>query len=416
MATIYRTPRMRKDKASGKKTAVSGPDGQPVMLPKWRVTILDHGGRRRTFTLTTNKAHSQKHADMLEQREREIRNGIRAAPEPEAGERRRPFGDVLAEYMAWGRMQGGRNGLPWDDEHALKKERDLKFWRDSLGLEEIGDAAGVLPRVEAECGKMFEAGNSGKTVSNKVQNLRALFLWCLRRRYLKENPLMELARFNIEPTYVRRAMTVEEFERLLAGCAPHRRLLYEVAACSGLRENELRQLEPKDLDRRNCALRVDRMIDKGRLDRMQFIPAGLMERLAAFADSGGAKKRYAAIYRTQGARSGRKKPPANPLLYVPANSATMLKRDLDAAGIPFETREGRLDFHALRTAYVNFLMDVGAAPKELQELARHKTLEMTMNTYGRARDSRKRDLVEALGEMLLAPAGGTEKRGEGGRA
>jgi integrase len=409
MATVFKTTRMMKNRETGKLEAVIGSDGAPIAHPRWRTIIADHRGRRRMFTLSANRTQAQKQADMLEQREREIKNGILPPPEPEHRKYECLFDEVLDEYMAWGKIQGGRRGLPWDDEHAAKKERDLLFWRDALGLGDLGEAEGVLPKVEAECRKMFQAGNSGKTVSNRVQNLRALFLWCRRRGYVADNPLRELGRFNTDPTFTRRAMTLDEYRLLLSHCAAHRRLLYETAVCSGLRENELRMLEPKDLDVENGALHVGRLIDKARKARVQYIPASLMERLSAFAAGGGAKKLYTSIYRKQGARSGRKKPPDNPLLYVPANSATMLKRDLLAAGIPFETERGRLDFHALRTAYVNFLLDVGAAPKELQDLARHQTLEMTMNVYGRARDGRKRGLVEALGEMLAAePEGGGE--------
>lgn len=398
MAKIFRTTLRRRNPATGKLENAHGADGAPIRHPKWRVTLLDHKGRRKTYTLSTNKLQSQKQADLLELREREIRNGVRSAPEPEGGGEKRSFNDVLGEYMAWGRCQGGRNGLPWDDEHAVKKERELILWKETLGLETIGDAEGVLPKVEAACRELFAAGNSGKTVSNRIQHLRAIFLWCCRRGYLNANPLAQLGRFNIQPTYVRRAMTIGEYRRLIRSCSEHRRLLYEVAVLSGLRENELKQLEPKHLDRENMAIRVDRMIDKGRIARLQPVPASLMDRLTAFAESKRARKLYAQ-YRRQKKKTG-KAPPENPLLYVPYNAARSLRKDLLDAGIPFETPEGRLDFHALRTGYVNFLMDAGAAPKELQDLARHKTLEMTMNIYGRSRQDRKRELVETLGRML----------------
>lgn len=88
---------------------------------------------------------------------------------------------------------------------------------------------------------------------------------------------------------------------------------------------------------------------------------------------------------------------------------------MDAANIPFETSEGRLDFHALRTAYVNFLVDVGANPKTTQSLARHATLEMTMNVYGRAREDYRRDAVEALGDMLLSASNGLDLQESGKR-
>lgn len=110
---------------------------------------------------------------------------------------------------------------------------------------------------------------------------------------------------------------------------------------------------------------------------------------------------YAHIYRTQGKRPNRRQPPGNPLLYVPYNSATMLKRDLEAAGIPIGTEEGRLDFHALRTAYINFLIELGANVKTIQELARHATVATTLNLYGRTRSDKKREVVDALGIMLL---------------
>lgn len=407
MAKVFRTPVKRRNKETGKLEIARDADGKPILHPKWRVLLIDHCRRRKTYTLASNKLQAQKQADLLELREREIRNGIRPPPEPESEKGNRDFNDLFDEYMAWGEYQGGRGGLPWDDEHAMKKRRDLLFWRDILGLKTIGDANGILPKVEAECRKLTGAGNNGKTIANKLQHLRAMLLWCKRRQYLATDPLAELGRLDIKPTFVRRAITREEYRGLVASCEEHRRLLYEVAVMSGLRENELKQLEPRHLDHENCAIRIDRMVDKGRVARLQAIPAPLMERLTAFAASGEAKKLYAR-FRCQGEHVAGAAP-KNPLLYVPRNPARSLRKDLEEAGIPFETPEGRLDFHALRTAYINFLLDLGAAPKEVQDLARHKTLEMTMNTYGRSRQDRKRELVEDLAKMLAPDPHGEDR-------
>lgn len=176
--------------------------------------------------------------------------------------------------------------MPWDVEHAYKKERDIHFWCNCLELKQLGDMYGILPKVEAECRRMLDSGNSGKTVSNKVLSLRSLILWCKKRKYLIEDPLEELGKFDTTPRTVRRAMTVDELKQLLRCCAPHRRLLYEVAACSGLRENELRQLKPSFLDHDACAIRIPKEIDKGRKERLQMIPSALMARLVAFVESG----------------------------------------------------------------------------------------------------------------------------------
>jgi integrase len=347
---------------------------------------------------------AQKQADMIETREREIRNGVRPRPTIEKKYEARPFDDVCREYFVWGKARGGKRNMPWDDEYADKKKRALAFWRDRLGLERLRDLNGILPKVEAECHGMLAAGKTGKTVTNAVQALASFIKWCMRRRYLLEDPLRELGRFDTAPRTLRRAMTADELRALLANCAAHRRLLYEVAFCSGLRENELRRLEPEMLDRDECAIRIPRHIDKGRRDRLQYIPAALMARLVEFVESGGAPETYRRTYRCQGNREGGRKPPENPLLYVPKNSATMLKKDLAAAGIPVMTPKGKLDFHALRTAYINFVIDVAPDIKTAQELARHETANMTLNVYGRAKDERCRSVVEAVGSIVFPDA------------
>ncbi len=375
--------------------------GNPLYYANWRTSIVNHKGKRRTYTFGTNKTLAQKQADMLETREREIKNGIRAVPTVKDKNASRLFEDVCEEYFRWGKSRGGKRAMPWDDEYAVSKQRHLKFWQQHLSLVTLDDLYGILPRVEKECHRQLEQGKAGKTVSNRVADLVAFILWCKKRKYMKENPLAEMGKFNLTPRVIRRAMTVEELRLLLTHCAPHRRLLYEVACCSGLRESELRKLEPEFLDRDECAIHVPRHIDKGRRDRTQYIPAALMNRLIAFAESGMAKKMYAQVYARQGKRENRKKPPANPLLYVPANSANMLRRDLDAAGIPPMTGKGKLDFHALRTAYINFVLDVAPDIKTAQELARHETAHLTLNVYGRAKKDRCRAVVESVGSLVL---------------
>ncbi len=401
MARIFRNPIRRKIPETGKEENAVDSRGKTLYSPNWRTLIVDHEGKRKTYTLGTDKANAQKQADMLEQREREIINGIRAKPAVADQNAERPFEEVCQEYFKWGRARGGKNNMPWDDEYAAKKERSIEIWRTFLSLEKLGDLYGILPKLEKECHRMLEAGKAGKTVAHHAQALSSFIKWCKKRKYLTEDPLAELGKFDTSPKRIRRAMIPDELRSLLDHCAPHRRLLYEVAFCSGLREDELRQLEPDMLDREECALRIPKYIDKDRKDRVQYLPVALMERLVAFIDAGEAKKIYARTYRQQGERKGKKKPPKNPLLYVPTNSATMLKRDLDAAGIPHKTPKGVLDFHALRTAYINFVLDVASDVKTAQELARHATAEMTLNVYGRAKEDRLRAVVESVGQIVF---------------
>jgi hypothetical protein len=65
-------------------------------------------------------------------------------------------------------------------------------------------------------------------------------------------------------------------------------------------------------------------------------------------------------------------------------TAEMLRVDLEAAGVPYETSEGVADFHALRSAYITYLVASGASVKTCQTLARHSDPKLTIGIYAKA--------------------------------
>ena len=193
------------------------------------------------------------------------------------------------------------------------------------------------------------------------------------------------------------AMTREEIGQLLAACAPHRRLLYKTAFQSGLRVSELRNLTVNDLDANHSGLHLDSAWTKNRRSGFQPLPRALVQRLQEFTDSGEAALLYSRFYR-QG--DDRQRIPTEPLLYVPSHPARDLDLDLRAAGINKHGPGGKIDFHACRLAYINFVLEAGASVKEAQTLARHSTPEMTLNVYGRVREERLADAVERVAADL----------------
>ncbi len=402
MATIFQSPVRRKSPVTGKMENAIDAKGKPLTHGKWRAVINDHKGRRKTYTFGTNRQLAQKQAVLLEARERETKNGIRPVP---VETDMRPIWSVVEEYFEWGAAQGGKRGMPWIPTHCATKRRHLLEWKEALKLEHLTDLYGILPKVEAYTRVLMTGGKSGTSVSIRVGSLRSFILWCKKRKFLTENPIEEIAKFDTTPINIRRAMSKDEIKLLLEGCAPHRRLLYEVAACSGLRENELRQLTPRHLDRDNCAIVIERKWDKGRKDRLQYVPQELMRRLVEFVDSGRVRTLYEKALIQQGTRAKLKDVPDNALLYVLRNSAERLKADLKAVGIPVKTEAGKLDFHALRTAYINLVIETGADLKTAQTMARHATPELTMNVYGRSRDVACRAATEAVGNMIYADGG-----------
>jgi integrase len=364
---------------------------------KYQGWYFDAQGQRKYFRGTKSKAKTLQMANRLEDEHRQVRIGYRPAPLSAKKHQSRPFIEVAQEYLAWGEAQGGRGGRPWGGTHLRNRRSHLNWWTERLGIETLADLEGVLPRVEEELRKLQRKGRSGKTISHYAEAIGALCDWGVQRGYLVDDPLKALAPFDTTPQTRRRAMTPEDIKQLLAVCVPHRRLLLETAFMSGLRANELRNLSLKHLDMERCGVHLEAEWTKNRKSGFQPLARTLVQRLHDFATSGEPGRLYGKRYKRAGTKLTA---PTKPLLYVPTHTARDLDIDLEAAGIPKQTPAGKLDFHACRLAYINFVLDSGATVKEAQELARHATPEMTMNVYGRVRQDRLAGVAEGLANVI----------------
>jgi len=360
--------------------------------------FVDTHGKRKFFTGTTRKRETLEMAQRLEDEHRQVRLGYRPEPNPSDKHRQRPFTDVMDEYLAGGAAQGGRGGRPWGKTHQRNRRTHLAWWQDRLQLEILKDLLGCLPRLERALRDLEVKGCAGKTRANYAEAIASFCDWCVKREYLACDPLKSLGKFDTAPRSLRRSMPAEEINRLLNTCVTDRRLLLETAFVSGLRANELRSLTVHDLDVQRCGLQLDADWTKNRKDGFQPLPASLVERLLAFGRSGEPKRWYERSYRRKDAATVI---PSNPLLYVPSHPARELDKDLAAAGIEKKTREGKVDFHAIRKAYINLVIESGVTVKEAQVLARHATPQLTMNVYGHAREERLAEAVERVGQTIM---------------
>jgi integrase len=208
---------------------------------------------------------------------------------------------------------------------------------------------------------------TGKTVQTYAEAISAFCGWCVKNKLLDEDPLAALTTGNTEPTIKRRVLTIAELQQLFATCYPVRRLTYETAVLSGLRAGELRSLSLTHLDAARGGLKLDPAWTKNRETGFQPLPAWLISKLATQAIG---------------------KPPTAKLLYVPLHLHRPFDHDLTRAGLEKKTADGKLDFHSLRVAYDNLILDCGATVKEAQTWMRHSDPRLTMNTYGRTRNER----------------------------
>ncbi|MCK4413970.1 MAG: site-specific integrase [Candidatus Eisenbacteria sp.] len=384
---------------------------------KFQAWFKDHSGRRKFFWGTRNRSETLRTARRLEDEHRQVALGYRPAPTEADKAKRQQFDDVREGYLNWGAIQGGRGGRPWSAVHARMRRNFLAYWKEWLHLETMADLQGCLPRVEEAVQDLLARGKSTKTAWSYADGLQAFCNWCVRRGYLSENPVVRLPKLDTSPRIKRRAMTSEEIHRLLSACPTHRRLLYETAFLSGLRAGELRALEIQHLDAGAGGVWLDAAWTKNRQPGFQPLSAELVRRLQAFAAEGEAAKLYSRF-----TRNSDREPPCSPLLYVPTHMARAMDEDLGNAGIPKWTPEGKLDFHAARTAYSTMLVESGATFKEAQVMARHSTPTVFANTYARTRRERLAEVAERVGKIVLGdencaecvPHGATGAEGETG--
>ena len=255
----------------------------------------------------------------------------------------------------------------------------MEWWRQRLGFTCLRDLEGSLPRVESALRDLQGAGLAGKTLAGYGDTLRSFCRWCFDRGYLEDDPIKRMHKFDTAPKSIKRALTLEEAQRLLAVANPEARLLYQVAMTTGLRRGELMKLKVFDLNSDTKGLNIRREISKNRLPSMQPLPQSLYKALKESAQG---------------------KPLDAPLLSVPTHTTPLLERDLAKAGIPKWTPEGGLTFHSLRVSYITFLDQAGGTAKEMQTLARHCTPALTMGTYAKARPRRLCELVETVSARI----------------
>jgi integrase len=237
---------------------------------------------------------------------------------------------------------------------------------------------------------------SPETSNHYLRNVHQFILWCVRRGYLDADPLRDAKVIEVHSrrTFERRALTVEEIRRLLDATLTHRQplcpldgpdraALYATAIYTGLRVGELASLTKASFQLGGTVplISVHGRSTKNKKPRHQPIPPEIAERLRPWLAEKTPVRPVWAGYRW---RTGK--------------AAAMLRRDLEAAGIPADTPEGRVDFHSLRTTYGTLLALAGVPIQHAQRLMDHSDPSLTARHYTKLRAS---DLADQVGKMEL---------------
>ena len=362
-----------------------GRDGKRHKI--WRFKYRDVTGKWVYGTGWPGKKKTLNHVQALEAEHRAVRNGEKDVPPSWLRERNKPIAEIIAEYLGWGKTQGGRGGRPWAKALADNRRRHLDMWVDVLGLKTLGEID--LARVEEHTRTLFKAGNKGKTVASKIEALKALCFWCVKHGYLARSPLQAMAAFDIRPTKPHRALTPDEIRKLFAHTPANRQLWYKVALATGYRLSECAALKVRNLDVFGPSLPLAADFTKNRKDARQPIGRELADELAVNC-------------------AGRS--PEDSLLDMPKKNTTgvYLGTDFTAAKIERVSTEGKATFHSFRVNFINAVIESGADLKTVMELARHGSAAMSMEVYAKAKPERLRAAAEAaqnqMQEQIDAPA------------
>jgi integrase len=361
-----------------------------------------HGNRKRIYiTGTQDRIITLKMMRRLEDEHHQIALGHRDPPKAWDAHQNRDYAEVVAEYLKYGESKGGRKGGAWGKDHARMCRAQLtKFWPKHLRLKCLGDMQGILPKVEAVLIEEKKT-HAGRTVNGYAEPLSAFYQWCSVRKYVPpENPLAALKSFNGEPVTIRRAPTQDEFQRIWKVAPNYWKVLLPVACCSGIRASELRSLSVHSIDAVQSALKLKSVHTKNRKKGLQQMPEWLLTWARDFALSGEPARLYAKHYARLDAT--KVEIPAQPLLYVPTHPTREFDKLLLLAGVPKETEDGVLVFHSLRNAFATFAGENGASFKQVQELMRHSSPQMT-SRYMRTRDEKQAKVVDAIGDTVISP-------------
>ena len=409
--------------------------GKTVRTDTWYVEFQDHKGDTRRVSAFTSKAASEelgRGLDKLSSYARATGGQIDPALQqwvaglPRSLLQRlskigllkserlavsKPLTEHLADYAAALSAKGNTakhvNGVR-GRVGRIFKECGFKYW-DDLSASKVQKFLADLRENEEKDGET-ELGISAQTFNYYLGSLKAFCRWMMKDRRALSSPVGHLEILNVrtDRRHERRALAEDELRRLMKAAqaggelfghdregiiayrlsGADRAMLYRLAVETGLRAGEIRSLTPLsfDLDGDLATVKVLAAYSKHRRD----------DTLPLLASTAAMLREYLAERELD-----------KPVFQLPRREelASILRVDLEAAGIPYRDAEGKVvDFHALRHTFITNLAQGGVHPKTAQALARHSTITLTMDRYSHSRREDEARALSALPDLSRSEA------------
>ena len=353
---------------------------------KHTILFTDEHGRRRKKTGYVSKRETERLAMKLEERAAKIKNGdIDPKAEKFRVHEGRPLADHLADFKRSVLAKGATA------KHAHTTDQRARRMLDLTKARRISDLS--LSRTLEATQALRDTGLSQESINHHIRAVKAFSRWLWRDGRAREHHLAHLATSSSESDrrHVRRLLSPEEAAQVIRAAeagpeagnltGPDRAMLYAIAFGTGFRAKELRTLTPErfELDSGTPAVVGKSCYTKNGREAVQPLAQSLAERLRPWLAA---------------------KPAGRPVFEgMTYRTAEMLRVDLKAAGIPYETDSGFADFHSIRGDFISYLVSSGASVKTCQTLARHSTPSLTIGIYAKASLHDINGAVEGLPDL-----------------
>jgi integrase len=347
---------------------------------------FDETGKRRKKLGYVSKKDTERMAMKLEDEAKKIRDGF-------ADPKERGFKDheatPLAKHLAdFGKYLVAKGGTEKHADATVQQSAYLLDYIKATKISEISFSA-ITNAVKS----IQDAGYSLETANHYATAVKSFCRWMWKDKRAREHFLVHLEKKSSESDrrHVRRALTPDEAAKLIQAAqlgedyrglsGPERAMLYSLAIGTGLRASELRSLtlERFELDATPPVAVCLAGYTKNGQEARQPLSTSLVERLRPWLAT---------------------REPGKPVFgRITNDTSIMIRRDLAAAGIPYETDSGVVDFHSLRGCYISYLVSSGASVKTCQTLARHSDPKLTIGIYAKASRYDLDSAVEALPDL-----------------
>ena len=333
----------------------------------WYFSYNDHEGKRRTKKGYTDKGLTEQLAAKYEREAMLRRRGL---IDPEDERRLKIKASPIEEHLKEFEESLGDNSSKHVKLTMSRVRRVVETAElTNLASLRVDSVAAALRQIKRE----DKIGN--RTYNHYAQAIDNFCNWLVNMGRIDRNPVAGLERLNtqVDVRHKRRALTSDEFAKLLKSAreskkntqaypGPLRAQVYLLSYLTGLRRKELASLTPRsfDLNSDPPKLTVEAACSKHRRQDVLPLHPELVELLHTWLDG---------------------VPPDTPLFPNLDKKKTwlMVKNDLEAVGIPYETEAGVADFHAAgRHTHITELLRNGATLAEARELARHTDVRQTM--------------------------------------